>query len=88
MSESCCDILLPSCMRQLIEVMLSLLGAVALAEFIAETMKLIRLDLRGNYIRTGGLMALMLSLKVNQTVTRIDLDGEPKKEAVSNIVIM
>jgi len=87
-SESCCDILLPSCMRQLIEVMLSLLGAVALAEFIAETMKLIRLDLRGNYIRTGGLMALMLSLKVNQTVTRIDLDGEPKKEAVSNIVIM
>jgi len=55
-------------------------GAVALAEFIAETIRLIRLDLRGNYIRTGGLMALMLSLKVNQSVTRIDLDGEPKKE--------
>ena len=65
-----------------------LLGAVALAEFIAETVKLIRLDLRGNYIRTGGLMALMLSLKVNQSVTRIDLDGEPKKEAVSNIIII
>jgi len=64
-----------------------LLGAVALAEFIAETIKLIRLDLRGNYVRTGGLMALMLALKVNQSVTRIDLDGEPKKEAVSSIVI-
>jgi len=66
---------------------MSVLGAVALAEFIAETIKLIRLDLRGNYIRTGGLMALMLSLKVNQSVTRIDLDGEPKKEAVRNSVI-
>ena len=65
-----------------------LLGAVALAEFIAETIKLIRLDLRGNYIRTGGLMALVLSLKVNQSVTRIDLDSEPKKEAVSSIIIM
>jgi len=63
------------------------LGAVALAEFIAETVKLIRLDLRGNYIRTGGLMALMLSLKVNQSVTRIDLDGEPKKEAVCSFLI-
>ena len=66
---------------------LVLLGAVALAEFIAETVKLIRLDLRGNYIRTGGLMALMLSLKVNQSVTRIDLDGEPKKEAVRHFKI-
>jgi len=64
-----------------------LLGAVALAECIAETVKLIRLDLRGNYIRTGGLMALMLALKVNQSVTRIDLDGEPKKEAVSSILV-
>ena len=63
------------------------LGAVALAECIAETVKLIRLDLRGNYIRTGGLMALMLALKVNQSVTRIDLDGEPKKEAVRSIVV-
>lgn len=62
-------------------------GAVALAECIAETVKLIRLDLRGNYIRTGGLMALMLALKVNQSVTRIDLDGEPKKEAVCKIMM-
>lgn len=61
-------------------------GAVALAEYIAETNKLLRLDLRGNHIRTGGLMALTLSLKVNQTVTRLDLDQEPKKEAVSCVV--
>jgi hypothetical protein len=58
-------------------------GAVALAEFIAESPRLLRLDLRGNHIRTGGLMALTLSLKVNQSVTRLDLDQEPKKEAVS-----
>ena len=58
-------------------------GAVALAEFVAESYKLLRLDLRGNYIRTGGLMALTLSLKVNQSVTRLDLDQEAKKEPVS-----
>jgi hypothetical protein len=61
-------------------------GAVALAEFIAESPRLLRLDLRGNHIRTGGLMALTLSLKVNQSVTRLDLDQEPKKEAVSVFV--
>lgn len=62
---------------------LSFSGAVALAEFVAESTKLVRLDLRENSIKTGGLMALSLSLKVNQTVTCVDLDKEPKKESVS-----
>jgi protein phosphatase 1 regulatory subunit 37 len=57
---------------------------VALAEFIAESPRLVRLDLRENDIKTAGLMALSLSLKVSQSVTRIDLDKEPKKESVSN----
>lgn len=59
-------------------------GAVALAEFIAESITLVRLDLRENEIKTGGLMALCLALKVSQSVTRIDLDKDPKKESVSH----
>ncbi len=58
-------------------------GAVALAEFIADSTRLLRIDLRENDIKTGGLMALSLSLKVSETVTRIDLDKDPKRESVS-----
>ena len=58
-------------------------GAVALAEFIADSPRLLRIDLRENDIKTGGLMALSLSLKVSETVTRIDLDKDPKRESVS-----
>lgn len=55
----------------------------AVAEFIAESPRLIRLDLRENEIKTGGLMALSLALKVNTSLLRLDLDREPKKETVS-----
>lgn len=58
-------------------------GAVALAEAVADSPRLLRLDLRENEIKTAGLMALSLALKVNQTVTRVDLDRETKKESVS-----
>ena len=58
------------------------IGAVAVAEFIAESPRLLRLDLRENEIKTGGLMALALALKVNQSLLRLDLDRDPKKEAV------
>lgn len=58
-------------------------GAVAVAEFIAESPRLLRLDLRENEIKTGGLMALSLALKVNHSLLRLDLDREPKKESVS-----
>lgn len=62
----------------------SLAGAVAVAEFIAESPRLLRLDLRENEIKTGGLMALSLALKVNHSLLRLDLDREPKKESVGN----
>lgn len=58
-------------------------GAIAVAEFIAESPRLIRLNLQENDIKTGGLMALSLALKVNTSLLRLDLDREPKKEAVS-----
>uniref|UniRef100_G3VSC2 Protein phosphatase 1 regulatory subunit 37 n=1 Tax=Sarcophilus harrisii TaxID=9305 RepID=G3VSC2_SARHA len=61
-------------------------GAVAVAEFIAESPRLLRLDLRENEIKTGGLMALSLALKVNQSLLRLDLDREPKKEAVKSFI--
>jgi len=57
------------------------------AEFIAESPRLVRLDLRENEIKTGGLMALSLALKVNNSLLRLDLDREPKKEAVSYALI-
>lgn len=64
-------------------IFLSIIGAVAVAEFIAESPRLLRLDLRENEIKTGGLMALSLALKVNTSLLRLDLDREPKKETVS-----
>jgi hypothetical protein len=41
------------------------LGSVALAEVIADSPKLVRVDLRENEIKTAGMMALALALKVN-----------------------
>lgn len=58
-------------------------GAVALAEAIADSPRLLRLDLRENDIKTAGLMALALALKVNETVVRLDLDKDTKRESVS-----
>ena len=59
-------------------------GFIALAEYLADTKSLLRLDLRENDPYVGGLMALALSLKVNQSLVRIDLDKEMKKEPVSS----
>lgn len=59
----------------------------ALAEFVAESIQLVQLDLRANSIKTAGLMALSHSLKVNRTVTRVDLDREPKKENVGLAIL-
>ena len=41
------------------------------------------MDLRDNDPYVGGLMALSLSLKVNKSLVRIDLDKDLKKEPVS-----
>jgi len=35
-----------------------------------------------NDIKTAGLMALSLALKVNQNITRLDVDRDTKKESV------
>uniref|UniRef100_A0A8C3Q8B8 Protein phosphatase 1 regulatory subunit 37 n=1 Tax=Geospiza parvula TaxID=87175 RepID=A0A8C3Q8B8_GEOPR len=48
--------------------------------------RLLRLDLRENDIKTGGLMALSLALRVNHSLLRLDLDREPKKEAVKSFL--
>lgn len=69
---------LPECITLL------LLGAVALAEYIADTRSLLRLDLRENDVFVGGLMALTLAVKINETVVRIDLDKDLKKEQVGS----
>ena len=54
----------------------------ALAEVIADSPKLVRVDLRENEIKTAGMMALSLALKVNDILQRLDLDKETKKETV------
>ena len=61
------------------------IGAVALAEVIADTARLVRLDLQENDIKTAGLMALSLALKVNKSLSRLDLDRDTKKEQVRTL---
>lgn len=41
-----------------------------------------RIDLRDNCLKVAGLMALALSLKVNTSITQLDLDNVPKKKMV------
>lgn len=60
-----------------------LTGAVAIAEFIADSYTVSQFDLRENDIKTAGLLALSMCLKVHQTVTRLELDQTVKKEQVS-----
>lgn len=62
---------------------LMLPGIIALAEIIADSKILLRLDIRENDPYVGGLMALSLALKMNYSLVRIDLDKELKKEPVS-----
>ena len=49
---------------------------------IADTSRIVRLDLQENDIKTAGLMALSLALKVNKSMSRLDLDKDTKKEQV------
>ncbi|XP_046874287.1 protein phosphatase 1 regulatory subunit 37 [Hypomesus transpacificus] len=55
-------------------------GAVALAEFIAESRQIQHLDLRENEVRAGGLMALSLALRINSSVTTLQLDHKEEQE--------
>ncbi|PSN36949.1 hypothetical protein C0J52_15882 [Blattella germanica] len=45
----------------------------------------VRIDLRDNCLKVAGLMALALSMKVNTSVTQLDLDSEPKKKEEKDI---
>jgi len=58
-------------------------GAIALAEYLAESPRIIRLDLRNNDIKFGGLMALSLAFKINFSLWRLDIDKPQAKETVS-----
>ncbi|XP_028294431.1 protein phosphatase 1 regulatory subunit 37 [Gouania willdenowi] len=49
-------------------------GTVALAEFLAESRQIQKLDLRENQVKIGGLMALSLALRINCSLTCLELD--------------
>lgn len=55
-------------------------GAVAMAEYIADNPCIQYLELHENNIKIAGLLALSLSMKVNNSVTRLVLDKDFKKE--------
>ncbi|KAG7226211.1 hypothetical protein INR49_002905, partial [Caranx melampygus] len=55
-------------------------GAVALAEFLAESHQIQSLDLRQNQVKVGGLMALGLALRINCSLCRLYLDLMPPQE--------
>ncbi|XP_034715023.1 protein phosphatase 1 regulatory subunit 37 [Etheostoma cragini] len=55
-------------------------GAVALAEFLAESRQIQGLDLRQNQLKVGGLMALCLALRINRSLSSLDLDHIPPQE--------
>ncbi|KAM7404118.1 hypothetical protein PAMA_004509 [Pampus argenteus] len=55
-------------------------GAVALAEFLAESRQIQHLDVRQNEVKVGGLMALCLALRINRSLARLDLDHIPPQE--------
>lgn len=57
-------------------------GAVALAEVLADSLSITRIDIRENNIQTAGLMAFSMALKVNQSLLRLDLDKDIRKEQV------
>ncbi|XP_028825852.1 protein phosphatase 1 regulatory subunit 37 isoform X2 [Denticeps clupeoides] len=55
-------------------------GAVALAEFIAESRQIQRLDIRRNCVLVGGLLAFSLALGINCSLIRLDLDQNSEQE--------
>ena len=58
-----------------------------MAEVLADSFQLTRIDIRENNIHVAGLMAFSLALKVNTTLIRLDLDKDIKKEQASTIFI-
>lgn len=62
-------------------------GAVALAEFLAESRQIQQLDLRQNEVKVGGLMALCLALRINRSLAGLHLDHAPPQEQVGPDII-
>lgn len=62
-------------------------GAVALAEFLAESRHIQRLDLRQNEVKVGGLMALCLALRINRSLACLHLDNKPPQWQVGATII-
>lgn len=63
-------------------------GAVALAEFLAESPQIQRLDLRQNEVKVGGLMALCLALRINRSLASLDLDHMLPQEQVGAAIVV
>lgn len=63
-------------------------GAVTLAEILAESPQIQRLDVRQNQVLAGGLMALSLALKINRSLIRLDLDQHLKEEKVRCLILI
>ena len=59
-----------------------IVGAIALAEFVAESRMLEQLDLRDNDIRIAGLLALSLAHKMNHKLYRLSMPRTIKIEPV------
>ena len=59
------------------------LGAIALAEILAENRHIKYLDIRDNDIRIAGLMALSLAHKINHRLLQLDVPKNVKSDQVS-----
>ncbi|XP_063079925.1 protein phosphatase 1 regulatory subunit 37 [Engraulis encrasicolus] len=55
-------------------------GAVALAEYIAESRQIRQVDARGNAILCGGLMAVSLALRVSNSLVSLEIDHTTMEE--------
>ena len=63
-------------------------GAIAMAEILAENKNLRQLDLRENDIRVAGLMALSLAHKMNHRLTQLDVPKAIKSDQVMHTSIL
>jgi protein phosphatase 1 regulatory subunit 37 len=61
-------------------------GAIALAEFLPESMSLLHLDLTVNNLDIAGVMALSSGLKANHVMRCLDLNIPPGDEGFARLV--
>ena len=63
------------------------LGAIALAEVLAESRHLTHIDLKDNDIKVAGVMALQLGHRMNQTLISLELPKSSKVEQVGMLCV-